>query len=403
MLELLNELRSTSSSNEKIAILNRNRDMKYLQSAIKLCYDPYTNFYINKLPSYKSACQEGDNFYQAFPEFLELANNLSQRKITGNAAREAVDDFMLQCDYDTRSIFSCILKKDLKCGCGSTTFNKIWPGLIKEFEVQLANKYNKDRDYGVDKWWASPKMDGIRCVATFKDGNVTLSTRSGKAIIGFVELERELSKIFTMFPVQTMLDGELYSHSLDFQTIQGFVLKNKNINEKEKKQIQYNVFAMLVQENWPNTSQMVKALEDIDRSYKFNYVTFVKYTLVDNDYDDISSITQKFFDEGYEGVMLRHPHNAYSWKRDDNLLKFKPFIESDFQIIGTEEGDGKFEGTLGAIIVEGDYEDKHIVANVGSGLSDVQRSLFFNDNSLIGNVAEVKFQGITDKTNEHGN
>ena len=52
--DILEEVAATASKNEKLAILNKHKDNKDLKETIRLAYDPFTNFYIRKIPDYKN-------------------------------------------------------------------------------------------------------------------------------------------------------------------------------------------------------------------------------------------------------------------------------------------------------------------------------------------------------------
>ena len=64
--------------------------------------------------------------------------------------------------------------------------------------------------------------------------------------------------------------------------------------------------------------------------------------------------------------------------------------------MGVEEGTGKNQGRLGAFIVEGMDDGKLIRTNVGSGLTDAMREVFWeSQDTLIGNIVEVRADAVT--------
>ena len=99
---------------------------------------------------------------------------------------------------------------------------------------------------------------------------------------------------------------------------------------------------------------------------------------------------------GYEGIMIKDPDAPYETKRSVAWLKQKPYIEVSLTVVGTEEGTGKNEGRLGALIVEGTDDGKLIRTNVGSGLTDDNRITYWaaRDN-LVGNIVEVRADAVT--------
>ena len=105
---------------------------------------------------------------------------------------------------------------------------------------------------------------------------------------------------------------------------------------------------------------------------------------------------QKAIDEGYEGIMIKDVDAKYECKRSVSWLKMKPFIEVSLAIVDIEEGTGKNEGRLGALICEGEDDGKTIRVNVGSGFTDDQRSEFWADkDNLAGQVIEIRADAAT--------
>jgi DNA ligase-1 len=107
-------------------------------------------------------------------------------------------------------------------------------------------------------------------------------------------------------------------------------------------------------------------------------------------------INAKAIEGGYEGIMIKNPDAGYECKRSVSWLKLKPFIEVSLTVVGTEEGTGKNLGRLGALIVEGVDDGKTIRTNVGSGLTDDQRTGFWQfKEDCVGMVAEVRADAVT--------
>jgi DNA ligase-1 len=101
-------------------------------------------------------------------------------------------------------------------------------------------------------------------------------------------------------------------------------------------------------------------------------------------------------DGGYEGVMIKDTDAPYECKRTHAWLKAKPFIEVTLEVVDVEEGTGRNEGRLGAIVCNGVDDGKTISVNVGSGFTDVHRDDYWNNrDALIGNLVEVRADAIT--------
>jgi DNA ligase-1 len=104
--------------------------------------------------------------------------------------------------------------------------------------------------------------------------------------------------------------------------------------------------------------------------------------------------------EGYEGLMVKPIEAIYECKRSPAWLKIKPIIEVTLTVVEVEEGQGKFEGTTGALVCEGVDDGVSIKVNVGSGLTDENREEIWKDKDVvIGQLVEIKADAITQAEN----
>ncbi len=402
MEKLIEELRATSSGNEKIAILKRYADDNQIKEAFRLCYDPFILTHMKKVSTVVQ--QDAKSFAETFSIFQPIFHKLSTRQVTGNAAISLVTDFLSTCTEDTQKVYIQILKKDMKCGVSSATLSKIWgKDFLKKFEVQLAKKYDEEEDYGTDYWFINKKLDGLRCI--FIDD--TLFTRGGNEVIGFDHVYEEVRDLCKRYSLD-FVDGELYSPDIPFQTIQGYVLSYKNINDDNKKKILYNIF-VTGRSSLKTTEEMVDILKNVEW-WRYKYIKSVYTVRVKNDPREIFKIAEKYIEQGSEGAMLRHPTNWYSWKRDNNLLKVKFFEEAEFEIVGFYEGTrgSKNEGKLGGFYVKGDWTGRpgpgepagtfKVLSDCGGGISDeLRESIWANQSAWFGKKIEVKFQNLTEE------
>jgi DNA ligase-1 len=133
---------------------------------------------------------------------------------------------------------------------------------------------------------------------------------------------------------------------------------------------------------------------------KIGYIDIVEQTEVDLDSYvgelQFKEYNKQALDLGYEGIMIKDPDAVYECKRSHSWLKQKPFIEVSLSVVDFEEGTGKNAGRLGALICEGQDDDRQIRVNVGSGFTDDQRQEFWSDkDSLLGQVVEIRADAAT--------
>jgi DNA ligase-1 len=99
---------------------------------------------------------------------------------------------------------------------------------------------------------------------------------------------------------------------------------------------------------------------------------------------------------GYEGIMIKDPNAVYECKRSVAWLKLKPFIEVSLEVTDVEEGTGRNQGRLGALVCSGQDDGRTITVNCGSGFTDDHRGIYWlNRSQLVGQVVEVRADAIT--------
>lgn len=109
---------------------------------------------------------------------------------------------------------------------------------------------------------------------------------------------------------------------------------------------------------------------------------------VSNDPEQWHQVAGEIWQRGGEGLILKRTNGIYMpEKRNFDLMKIKEELTLDLQVVGKFEGEGKYQGTLGGLIVRDSYGINHRV----SGMTDAQRDEWWQDESVIINkVVEIK-------------
>lgn len=93
--------------------------------------------------------------------------------------------------------------------------------------------------------------------------------------------------------------------------------------------------------------------------------------------------------KSWEGLMYRNADAPYEYKRSSNLLKMKRWKTCECKVTGYQEGLGKHEGRLGALLV--DYRGYSV--SVGSGFNDQEREAIWNDMLKNGPLHQAVLRG----------
>lgn len=399
IISIIEELRKTSGTNDKISILQKNKENEDLKKILLYTYDPFRKYGMSEKtikPLFDIATYTIDIF--------ELLDILASSNIN-DSLRTTVNTFLGSIsNEEERELYKGILLKDLKLGCNITTINKVWKDLIPKFEVMLAESYFKQKEGFLKgkNFIISTKLDGNRLVIIKRNGNIKMFTRQGKLMEGLIEIETDAN----LLPDNMVYDGELIAENIDnLPSDELFrVTMTKARKDGEKKGLIFNCFDMLPLDEFEkgkskaNCSERKHKLEDILNELNLKYISNVKTLYEGNDESKILELLNWAKSNNLEGVMCQLSDGEYECKRTKNILKVKAMQSCDCRVTGFEEGQGKNKGTLGAVLI--DYKGYQV--KVGGGYSDDDRSyIWANKDNLLNKIMEVQyFEESTNKKDD---
>lgn len=111
------------------------------------------------------------------------------------------------------------------------------------------------------------------------------------------------------------------------------------------------------------------------------------------DWDTVTEYCDLILSLRGEGVMVRHPGSYWCPNRSSLLLKVKPYQDAEGFIVGWEPGNGKYEGMLGALLIQWGK-----VQFALSGFTDAERALNADGPSCfkLGEAVTFKYRELTD-------
>ena len=185
-----------------------------------------------------------------------------------------------------------------------------------------------------------PKLDGVRCLAEFKDGNVTLRSRAGKLLKNLQHIEKELKQL--EIGDNVILDGEIYVHDVQLQCINSLI---KRYQPGESEKLEYHLYdcfdPLRPDQNWHQRKNILQSYQKDLRSIKF------VNNLVALSEDMVGELHSHFLKEGFEGAIVRNTNGEYQInQRSSDLLKVKSFQDEEFKVVGHTNGIGKFSDSV---------------------------------------------------------
>lgn len=400
------EIHNSRINKEQILEAAAEEGLTEFFEGLRMCLDNLYTFGVKQVPVKDRNNGQG----LAWSNFVELAEALYRRQITGHEARDAIN---LAMDVATKEQWNDwyrrILIKDLRCGVSEKTVNKVLKKFeniapVPVFECMLAHDGANHESKITGKKLLEPKLDGVRAITVldYESRSVTMYTRNGKVLENFNHITKHLQDNLDNFGRSYVFDGEVVSHS--FQDLMKQVHRKENVQAEDARLCLFDIVPLVEFKSGQSVqgqrrrSNMLKTFANIFADT--GCIEIIPQIEVNLD-EFLGEIEYKDYNKkmvaaGYEGIMIKDPEAKYECKRSASWLKQKPFIEVSLAVKEVEEGTGRNLARLGALVCEGEDDGKSIKVNVGSGFSDSQRREFWDSrDALPGQVVEVRADAIT--------
>ena len=383
--KMLQELQNEPSTNKKVEILEAYKSVYAKQFFLYTLND--VKYGIKKTPSYIPVMESEINF----GDMLVLLDKFSSRELTGNAAIDAVSNLLNKCSKEDAYVFLCMLQKKTRCGVSSALVNKVYPSLITlPAKVMKAQSYSeKNMKNIIFPAISQRKCDGARCLGVnplSDEEDIFFMSSSGKTYYNLKFLAEELSRL----PKGYVYDGELLVLDEEGKVMSrkaGNGVLNKSlhntISEEEASRVRFVLWDCIKMDEYVNESsntfyeetytKLTNILKD-----NFKMISFVESKIV-NSKEEALEHFKEMLERGEEGTILKNIHSTWENKRSKNCVKFKVVIQTTMKVCDFLVGKEKYANSLGSIVCES--SDGMVRVNVGSGLSDEDRELIWNNQS----------------------
>ncbi len=401
------EIQATPSRNGKLALLRQYENLPGFKETLRFMYDPYIRTGIADKKLIKGMHDMKNEQLTVYDviEYFE-ANQTG----TDDDVHFAWLFINAQETEQAKDLAFAMIIKNLKIGITDTTLNKIYGAdFIPRIGCMFGVPYAENKHKVKDPFIATEKLDGIRRILVKEKGRCRLYSRSGIEDEGLVEIIEEARYL----PDNTVYDGELlaigtYENSIALRQATNSIANRKGI----RRGVSFNIFDIIPLDEFKKGKSKYNALNRklllgamfgdegirhlhkdwakmivaFDLGYKFKTIKAVPILGVVSTDEEITELVAPIWKCGGEGIMLNTMDGLYEIKRSNNLLKVKYSESLDLKVVDIQEGTGKYEGMLGAVIVE--YKGYRV--GVGSGFSDEERQRFWdNPEEIIGKTIEV--------------
>lgn len=267
--------------------------------------------------------------------------------------------------------------------------------LAKQSEKVATSTFDK-----LKYWYASRKIDGVRCSFYWDGFQIKTASRGGgdydMAVRQIIE-HPQLIKFFKAHP-EYVLDGEIYKHGKSLQQISGAVRKEK----ASTPWLEYYIYDVMI----PDMifEERLKVLEEIKEELELDFQPErewrsqeLKFQMVPHEkvsgWNAIKKLHDLYVEEGWEGCVIRDPNKPYKFGgKGSEMIKVKMYKDAEFEITGLSEG-LRDEDMCFTLVTEDGIEFK--AKPMGS--RELKQQYREDLDNLIGKMATVKYFYLSDE------
>jgi DNA ligase 1 len=416
--DVLAKIAGTNSRTEKEAILDGVIGDALALRVLRAAYDPLVTYGIKPKPPKTFGAEV---FTIETEEFWNFLDDLKARRLTGHAARDAVDAWFKRLCSGSAHLLHRILTKDLRCGFTSGTINRVAPCTIPIFKVMLSEFFEPHRaKFPVA---VEPKLDGYRAPCLINNGTARFFSRSGlvypaldhlgPTVLRMVERAHAFAvenadRNNEMAAYLKLLGGDRPRIVLDGEALTGAFDKTsgdlRRLSE-DATDVKLHLFdAVFYDAMADEGSKEWKFPLKWRRRFLQWIVSFAEAAdpicvtpmELATSVEEIQAIYDRHRAAGLEGAMIKDLESPYQKRKGFHWMKLKPEETEDLPIKDAYEGEKGIEGMLGGFIVD----RKGVDCRVGGGFTLKQRKEFWaqwlaDPESLRQRLIEVEFHEVT--------
>lgn len=221
-------------------------------------------------------------------------------------------------------------------------------GVVKPMLAKQSEKVTNQKIFNKE-WLASRKLDGVRCLLYYKEGEIHTASRGGEHYdysTEFIRTDKRLIKFFEINPT-VILDGELFKRFKSLQQISGAARLEKRSSDYGW--LEYWIYDCYIPDMCAIDRQdfLMEQLGEVDiPSYtgvecdeQEASIRLLTQVHVLSGWEGMQKLHDQYVSEGFEGVVIRDPSKPYKpGGRTNDMIKIKKYKSSEFLVTGYELG-----------------------------------------------------------------
>lgn len=224
-------------------------------------------------------------------------------------------------------------------------------GVIKPQLAKQADKVTNTKIFDKE-WLTSRKLDGVKALFYYKDGEIHTASRGGEHYDYSTEHLRTYPPLVSFFKENPtiILDGELYVRGKSLQQISGAARMEKNAYDcdwlqywiydcyetSNPEMIAIDRWSFLVEELNHKNGVFIYCSPDDDEIK--DPIRLLNHQLTKG-WKNMKALHDLWVSEGFEGAVITDPSKPYKpGARCNNLIKIKQYKSEDFKVVGYKLG-----------------------------------------------------------------
>ena len=256
-------------------------------------------------------------------------------------------------------------------------------------DIMLAHPLTVGKLQGYSKFFIQPKLNGERCRVDWFNGEPLLFSSTGLEFPFLEHIKEELKKT----PGRSW-DGELYTHGMPREEIASIANRKKNRHPEQEK-LEYHIFDYVSYDHVQSERVVNVGRENFETPIHLVPTYIAKI-------EEITGYTNMCLDNGYEGIIIRHPYGIYETKRSNAMLKHKPTEVDYYIILAVKEAvseDGEHKGMAGSFRVLSLATDDVFFVSAGKLKHSERKDIWENREGVVHKYLKVKHEKIRTDTN----
>lgn len=260
----------------------------------------------------------------------------------------------------------------------------------------LAKKYQDVSSKLLEnEWYASRKINGVRCLIFYKDGK--LKTRSRGATnydvaLNHILTNKQLVNYFKNHK-DLILDGEIFKFGYTLNTISGLCRKQEP--DIKMSNLEFYLYDIVdLKKAFPDRLKIIKEFKnELNLSFsperewnnelQIQVLPHKKVSGAEN----IKKLHDMWVSEGWEGLVIRDLTSVYKpGQRGAMMLKYKAYQDGEYEIVGITEGLRREDFTFLMKTPSGQLFNAKPI-----GSREIKEEYRNNLNNMIGKMATIKY------------